>query len=129
MSCIQVYYSLFISINASKYIVNIGVNISLIYIVNLLDKYSETVGACRGGNSSSNNAGSITYADRDCKSRCGISSGCSGYALPTDSTLETCETYTSFGSTGDGNDDYRCYVKEKGNTMSQNDISVQWIKH
>ena len=95
--------------------------------MNLLDTYSETIGACRGGNSSSNNAGSITYADRDCKSRCGISSGCSGYALPTDSTLETCETYTSFGSTGDGNDDYRCYSKERGNTVSQNDISFQDI--
>ena len=109
-----------------KYIVNIGLNRSVIYIANLLDTYSETIGACRGGNSSSNNAGSITYADRDCKSRCGISSGCSGYALPTDSTLETCETYTSFGSTGDGNDDYRCYSKEKGNTVSQNYISFQY---
>ena len=128
MLCLAYRYIIHYSFQSMhKYIVNIGVNRSLIYIVNLLDKYSETVGACRGGNSSSNNAGSITYADRDCKSRCGISSGCSGYALPTDSTLETCETYTSFGSTGDGNDDYRCYVKEKGNTMSQNDISVHWI--
>ena len=111
MLCLAYRYIIHYSFQ-SMHIVNIGLNRSVMYIANLLDTYSETIGACRGGNSSSNNAGSITYADRDCKSRCGISSGCSGYALPTDSTLETCETYTSFGSTGDGNDDYRCYSKE-----------------
>ena len=74
-------------------------------------QYHESVGACRGGISPGNYAGSQTFSDRDCRNRCDDLSTCTGYVLPV-SGSNWCETYTSAGASGDGRTNFKCYMKK-----------------
>ena len=78
----------------------------------LVKGYTESEGACRGGNNPQNQAGRRYYMDRKCKDRCSTSRACTGYDMP---SLESwCDTYTSEGATGNGLSNMKCYMKQRG---------------
>ena len=77
----------------------------------LCSEYVESIGGCRGGASPDNDAGLAYYDDQLCRDRCDYNSTCTGYVIPVSDEFEWCETYTSIGATGDGNSDYKCYMK------------------
>ena len=81
------------------------------------EMYKKSTGACRGGNSPANRAGSVNYKDRNCKDRCDISNTCTGYVLPVDGS-EWCETYASVGATGDGRNSFECFMKHTGTSST-----------
>ena len=57
------------------------------------------------------------FKDRNCQYRCDKDSSCTGYLLPRiakqndDYDYNWCTTYTSTGLTGNGREDYDCWIK------------------
>ena len=92
-------------------------NISIIRTKIVQHQYGSSAGECRGGNSPENVAGQKVYEDRDCRDRCNMDSGCTGYVLPENGD-NWCETYSSIGATGNGDSKYACYMKQ-GNVVAQ----------
>ena len=81
----------------------------------LVVEYTAFPGFCRGGSNPENKAGKVLYDDLNCKDRCDTTTTCTGYALPVNSYINKCTTYTSEGATGNGNGNKAtCYMKQPG---------------
>lgn len=78
-----------------------------------VEEYTVSQGVCRGGNNPENNAGEQVYYDQNCKDHCDMTTTCTAYDLD-QLGLIGCATYTSVGATGDGSDNFICYMKQAG---------------